>query len=122
MSNLLYYKALKQMALTNGLSHHVGAMLWRRNKLIAMETNSRRCNSSFTRYYRRGSANCAHAEMHVLLSAKPNDRLEVLRWKQSPEGIWILGMAKPCVHCQRRIKRIKLKVKYTNSSGQWERL
>ena len=107
------------MALANGQSFHLAALLWRRGKLVRIGINGR-VNRSFKRYYGSGST-CSesHAEMDALLYAEPGDYLEVIRWSAKGERT----MAKPCRFCQAWIKRIPLsRVRYTNAKGEWEYL
>jgi len=66
-----------------------------------------------------------HAEMHLLdqLKTQPNIRVERLK-------IWVcrmlsngeFSMAKPCAHCQLRLKEAGVKasrIYYTNWGGEW---
>lgn len=62
----------------------------------------------------------SHAEMVVLKQAQRGDLLEVIRWIGSnPEQP---TMAKPCKFCQDKIKRLGIRVKYTDWNGDWETL
>ena len=107
------------MALANGQDFHLAALLWRDNKLIRIGINGIRSSSSFRRFYSDGDmADCSHAEMDALQFYKPGDRLEVFRWTKNGK----LALAKPCKYCMKRIKRLKVKVRYTNSKGEWESL
>ena len=109
------------MAMNNGDAlFHLAALLWRKNKLIRIGINSKRHRPEFIRHYSKSPPSCmsAHAEMDAMLSAEPGDTLYVIRWLKSGQ----IAMAKPCKYCQQRIKRLKLKVFYTNEKGEWERL
>lgn len=107
------------MALSNGQDFHLAALLWRDNKLIRIGINGIRSSPSFRRYYSDGDiAECSHAEMDALQFYKYGDRLEVLRWTKNGN----LAMAKPCRYCMKRIKHLDVKVRYTNSKGNWETL
>lgn len=110
------------MALNNGQTFHLAALLWRRkNKLIRIGINSTRTRKEWVRFYSAvtassDSAYCGHAEMDAMRDAQPGDVLEVIRWTKDGR----ICMAKPCVHCQNRLRRLGLKVKFTNAEGEWE--
>lgn len=106
------------MAFNNGNSFHLAALLWRDNKLVRIGINGRSGNR-FRRYYRDGSvAFCSHAETDAMLRAEPGDLLEVIRWNARGQR----AMAKPCRYCQKLIRRLGVRVRYTNYQGKWEYL
>ena len=90
-------------------------MLLRGKTPIRIGINSRRTHTSAVREH----SACLHAEMDALIAAKPGDTLVVFRWtKRSAEPT----MAKPCTHCEARIKQAKIKkVFFTNWQGEMER-
>lgn len=113
--------------MNNGQAFHIGAILYRFGKIVAMGVNGICHKNSYKRYYNGSNtqlrvsplqteASCAHAEMIVLEHAQEGDHLEVMRWKKDGS----LAMAKPCRFCQKRINRLKIKVRYTNEFGEWQ--
>ena len=59
-----------------------------------------------------------HAETNVLRFALPGDELEVIRFTKT--GV---SMAKPCIHCQKKIREMKIKrCRYTDHNGEWQEL
>lgn len=122
--NALYYKAAREAALTNGGEFHHAAILWRRNKHVATGINGEKHSDRFWCYFSDTpvgescvSISC-HAEMAVLRYAKPGDLIEVMRWRN--DGT--MTISRPCHLCQIRIKRIGLRVRYTDKKGLWKRL
>lgn len=109
-------KVAKEMAMNNGHIFHLAALLWRRGKLIRIGVNSSRSHSSQLRHYDSHSDNSRHAENDALAYAKPGDYLEVIRWRADGS----IACAKPCRHCEIRIKRLGVRVRYTNYLGEWE--
>ena len=123
----MYYRAARKKALSNGDIFHIAALLFRRGKLVTIGVNSVSTRSNFFRFYtstdphhKNGSSCLAHAEMMALEFANPGDELRVVRWRRDNGE---RSVAKPCVHCQRRIDNIGgIKVYYTNSDGEWAKL
>tara|TARA_R110002020_G_scaffold66563_16_gene174999 strand:- start:128 stop:487 length:360 start_codon:yes stop_codon:yes gene_type:complete len=117
MSKLL--NKLRSLAMSNGRQYHVAAILRRKGIPIKVGTNSSKTHPFCRREYEDGTtAYQMHAETNVLRFAQPGDELEVIRFTKT--GV---SMAKPCVHCQRKIKEMKIKkVLYTNRNGEWEEL
>lgn len=118
------YRIAREMAMNNDQPFHLAALLWRgKNKLIRIGINSARGRREWVRFYSGVTTNsdrayCSHAEMDAIQDARPGDVLEVIRWTKDGQ----VTMAKPCVHCRNRIKRLGLKVRFTNYSGEWEML
>ena len=116
----MYYRA-KKLALSNGRTYHVAAILRRGGKVIRIGENTDKTHPRFKRQYKDGTwASHMHAEMNVLRFAKPGDHLEVMRFKKCSHTP---TMAKPCRFCEEQIKKIGItNVKYTNWDGEWETL
>jgi len=116
----VYYKA-KELALSNGRTYHIVAILRRRGRVVRIGENTNKTHPRFKRQYEDGSwASHMHAEMNVLRFAQPGDELEVIRFKKCDHG---LTMAKPCSLCIRHLKECGIKkVKYTNWEGKWEEM
>lgn len=118
----MQYSEVRERALNNDHTYHVAAILWRRGKPIDVFTNSHRKSPVYFRYHSvskpgrpSGSVYCQHAEMAALRSAKPGDKLEVIRFREDGS----IGCAKPCQHCEKRIKKLGLRVRYTDDEGVW---
>ena len=76
----MYYKA-KNLAMSNGRTYHLAAILRRNGKVIRIGENTSKTHPRFRRQYPDGSwASHMHAEMNVLRFAKPGDEIEVIRW------------------------------------------
>jgi deoxycytidylate deaminase len=114
----VYYKA-KNLAMSNGRTYHLAAILRRNGKVIRIGENTNKTHPRFKRQYADGSwASHMHAEMNVLRFAEPGDEIEVIRFSKY-NHLWT--MAKPCFLCEREIKKSGIKrVRYTNWSGEWE--
>jgi len=112
----VYYQA-KNLALSNGRSYHIAAILRRNGKVVRVGENTDKTHPRFKRQYPDGTwASHMHAEMNVLRFAKPGDTIEVMRFCGDR-----LAMAKPCPHCMRFMKEAGIKkVRYTNQDGEWE--
>ena len=116
----MYYRA-KKIAVNNGRTYHVAAILRRKGCVIKIGENTDKTHPRFKRQYSDGSwASHMHAEMNVLRFAKPGDELEVIRFKKYNHE---MTMARPCSLCLQEIKKSGIKsVRYTNWSGEWETL
>ena len=116
----MYYRA-KNLALSNGRTYHIAAILKRNGRVVRIGENTNKTHPRFKRQYEDGSwASHMHAEMNVLRFAQPGDELEVLRFSKCNHQ---RTMAKPCFLCEREIKKSGIKrVRYTNWAGQWEYL
>ena len=114
----VYYQA-KELALNNGRTYHIAAILKRKGKTIKIGENTNKTHPRFKRQYNDGSwASHMHAEMNVLRFAEPGDEIEVMRFSKCGNH---LTMAKPCQHCEKEIVKSGIKsVKYTNWNGEWE--
>lgn len=113
------------MARNNGHQYHFAALLWRRKKLIRTGINSAQESKSFARNFHGQPSNrfstinvayTTHAEMDALRDAQPEDRLEVIRFLLDGTE----GLARPCVYCRLRIKRIGVVTRFTNEHGEWQ--
>ena len=116
----MYYKA-KNLALSNGRTYHIAAILRRRGTVIRIGENTNKTHPRFKRQYVDGTwASHMHAEMNVLRFAQPGDELEVMRFSKYDHE---LTMAKPCMLCLDQLRKAGIKkVKYTNWNGEWEYL
>jgi|TARA_E500000331_G_scaffold282235_1_gene275881 deoxycytidylate deaminase len=116
----VYYRA-KSLAINNGRTYHVAAILKRKGKVVRIGENTDKTHPRFKRQYDDGTwASHMHAEMNVLRFAKPGDELEVIRFRKCNHQ---RTMAKPCNLCMRHLKDSGIKkVKYTNWDGEWETL
>ena len=114
----MYYRA-KELAVNNGRTYHLAAILKRDGRVIKIGENADKTHPRFKRQYRDGTwASHMHAEMNVLRFAKPGDEIEVMRFRKCNHN---LTMAKPCSLCLKQIKISGIrKVKYTNWEGEWE--
>lgn len=116
----MYYKA-KQLALNNGRSYHVAAILRRNGRVVKVGENTDKTHPRFKRQYTDGSwASHMHAEMNVLRFAQPGDTLEVMRFSKCGSHS---TMAKPCALCMNFIKQAGIKkIKYTDWAGDWSEI
>ena len=116
----MYYRA-KNLAMSNGRTYHVAAILKRKGCVVRVGENTDKTHPKFKRQYPDGTwASHMHAEMNVLRFAQPGDEIEVIRFSKCGDQ---RTMAKPCKLCQEAIKRAGIKkVKYTNWEGEWETL
>jgi len=114
----VYYRA-KNLAINNGRTYHVAAILRRRGDVIKIGENTDKTHPRFKRQYDDGTwASHMHAEMNVLRFAIPGDEIEVMRFSACGDHI---TMAKPCRLCEAEIKKSGIrKVRYTNWNGDWE--
>ena len=114
----MYYRA-RNLAMANGRTYHVAAILWRKGRIVKVGENTDKTHPRFKRQYADGSwAAHMHAEMNVLRFAKPGDEIEVLRFSKCGHE---RTMAKPCQLCEEAIKKAGIKkVRYTNWEGKWE--
>lgn len=114
----MYYRA-RSLALSNGRTYHIAAILRRNGRVIKIGENTSKTHPRFKRQYDDGTwGSHMHAEMNVLRFAQPGDVLEVMRFKKYDDK---LSMAKPCAWCMMAIKAAGIKkIKYTNWHGNWE--
>ena len=114
----MYYRA-KELAISNGRTYHLAAILRRNGRVVRIGENTSKTHPRFKRQYEDGSwASHMHAEMNVLRFAEPGDELEVMRFKKCDHEF---SMAKPCSLCMDQMKKSGIrKVRYTNWEGQWE--
>ncbi len=114
----MYYKA-KQLAVNNGRTFHIAAILRRKGKVVRIGENTNKTHPRFRRQYEDGEwAANMHAEMNVLRFAQPGDIVEVMRFSKCSHE---LTMAKPCPLCMKHLKESGIsKVRYTNWQGDWE--
>ncbi len=117
---LVYYEA-RNLALNNGRTYHLAAILRRKGRVVKIGENTNKTHPRFKRQYADGSwASHMHAEMNVLRFAQPGDEIEVLRFSKCNHQ---RTMAKPCSLCLKAIKDAGIKrVRYTNWEGNWEEL
>ena len=113
----MYYQA-KNLAINNGRTYHLAAILRRNGKVVRIGENTYKTHPRFRRQYADGSwASHMHAEMNVLRFAQPGDEIEVMRFKKCDH---VFTMAKPCRFCESEIRKAGIKkVRYTNWSGEW---
>jgi len=116
----VYYKA-KKLAMGNGRTYHIAAILKRGGRVIKVGENTNKTHPRFKRQYADGTwASHMHAEMNVLRFAQPGDEIEVMRFSKCGQH---MTMARPCALCQAEILKSGIKkVKYTNWQGEWEEL
>ena len=114
---LVYYRA-KNLALKNGRTYHMAAILRRNGDVVKIGENTNKTHPRFKRQYKDGTwASHMHAEMNVLRFAKPGDEIEVMRFSKCDHS---LTMAKPCALCMAAMRDAGIKrVKYTDWSGNW---
>lgn len=114
----MYYRA-KNLAINNGRTYHLAAILKRNGCIVKIGENTDKTHPRFKRQYDDGSwASHMHAEMNVLRFAKPGDIIEVIRFAKCDHA-WT--MAKPCSTCMNEIIKSGIKkVRYTNWEGEWE--
>jgi deoxycytidylate deaminase len=116
----VYYRA-KELALNNGRTYHLAAILRRNGKVVRVGENTNKTHPRFRRQYADGTwGSHMHAEMNVLRFAQPGDELEVIRFQKCSHQ-WT--MAKPCRVCEAEIRKSGIKrVRYTNWEGNWEEI
>ncbi len=116
----MYYRA-RNLALANGRTYHVAAILRRKGRVVKIGENTDKTHPRFKRQYEDGTwASHMHAEMNVLRFAQPGDILEVLRFKKCDHS---RTMAKPCPLCMKEIRLAGIKkVRFTNWMGEWEEI
>ncbi len=116
----MYYRA-KNLALSNGRTYHLAAVLKRNGKVVRIGANTNKTHPRFKRQYEDGSwASHMHAEMNVLRFSQPGDEIEVLRFSKCSHD---LTMAKPCSLCMNEIKKSGIKsVSYTDWEGNWVKI
>ena len=116
----MYYRA-KKIAMSNGRTYHIAAILKRNGKVVKIGENTNKTHPRFKRQYEDGSwASHMHAEMNVLRFAQPGDEIEVMRFKKCNHE---LTMAKPCSLCLKHLISSGIrKVKYTDWNGKWVEL
>ena len=116
----MYYRA-RSLALANGRTYHVAAILRRRGRVVKIGENTDKTHPRFKRQYKDGTwASHMHAEMNVLRFARPGDEIEVLRFSKCGHE---RTMAKPCALCMREIRLAGIKkVRFTNWRGEWEEI
>jgi deoxycytidylate deaminase len=114
----VYYRA-KSLALNNGRTYHVAAILIRNGRVVRVGENTNKTHPRFKRQYEDGTwASHMHAEMNVLRFSKPGDELEVIRFSKCGHE---RTMAKPCNLCMKHLVNSGItKVRYTNWDGEWE--
>ena len=115
----MYYRA-KELAMSNGRSYHLAAILRRNGRVVRVGENTCKTHPRFKRQYADGTwGSHMHAEMNVLRFALPGDELEVMRFKKCST----FSMAKPCALCTSEMRKAGIKrVRYTNWDGDWEEL
>ena len=116
----MYYRA-KELAMNNGRTYHLAAILKRDGRVIRIGENTHKTHPRFKRQYSDGTwGSHMHAEMNVLRFSRPGDEIEVMRFTKCGKH---MTMAKPCPLCEEEIKKSGIKkVKYTNWEGEWEEL
>lgn len=116
----MYYRA-KELALNNGRTYHVAAILKRKGRVVRVGENTDKTHPKFKRQYKDGTwGSHMHAEMNVLRFAQPGDEIEVMRFTKCGHH---MTMAKPCPLCEEQMRLAGIrKVKYTNWSGEWEEI
>ena len=116
----MYYRA-KELAISNGRTYHLAAILRRNGKVVRIGENTSKTHPRFRRQYPDGSwGSHMHAEMNVLRFAQPGDEIEVIRFKKCGHGF---TMAKPCPVCEQELRKAGIKkVRYTNWDGNWEEM
>ena len=116
----MYYRA-RSLALGNGRTYHIAAILRRNGRVVKIGENTNKTHPRFKRQYEDGSwASHMHAEMNVLRFAEPGDMIEVIRF-QKCDHVWT--MAKPCLLCMKHMRDSGIsKVRYTNWEGKWEEI
>lgn len=116
----MYYKA-KNIAMNNGRTYHLTAILRRNGNVIKMGENTNKTHPAFKRQYPDGTwSSHMHAEMNVLRFAKPGDTIDVMRFSPKSEE---LTMAKPCKLCMKFMREAKIKkVRYTDWDGIWQEI
>ena len=116
----MYYRA-KKLAISNGRTYHLAAILRRDGRVIRVGENTDKTHPRFKRQYKDGTwASHMHAEMNVLRFAKEGDEIEVIRWTKVCRH---RTMAKPCSLCVKHMKQAGIrKVRYTNWEGEWEEI
>tara|TARA_Y100001938_G_C7864387_1_gene317190 strand:+ start:200 stop:556 length:357 start_codon:yes stop_codon:yes gene_type:complete len=116
----VYYQA-KELAINNGRTYHLAAILRRNGKIVRIGENTNKTHPRFKRQYEDGTwASHMHAEMNVLRFAQPGDVIEVMRFSACGNRI---TMAKPCRFCETEMKISKIKqVFYTDWNGKWQKI
>ena len=77
----MYYRA-KNLALGNGRTYHIAAILRRNGRVVKIGENTSKTHPRFKRQYEDGTwASHMHAEMNVIRFAKPGDSIQVMRFK-----------------------------------------
>ena len=116
----MHYRA-RELAINNGRTYHLVAILWRKGSVVRMGENTDKTHPRFKRQYLDGTwASHMHAEMNVLRFAKPGDVIEVMRFTKCGHH---MTMAKPCAVCQAELKKSGIKkVRYTDWDGGWEEI
>jgi tRNA(Arg) A34 adenosine deaminase TadA len=116
----VYYRA-KNLALGNGRTYHVAAILKRKGRIVKIGENTSKTHPRFKRQYPDGTwASHMHAEMNVLRFAQPGDDIEVMRFSKCGHH---MTMAKPCPLCMVELRKSGVrKVRYTNWNGEWEEI
>lgn len=115
----MYYEA-KALAMGNGETFHVAAILFRGKSVIRLATNSRKTHPKQRRII-NGEFECAwiHAEVDALRWARPGDTLVVIRYGRSGN----LAVSKPCEYCMREIIRKGIRVvRYIDIDGSWKKM
>ncbi len=116
----MYYRA-KELAISNGRTYHLAAILRRNGRVVRIGENTSKTHPRFRRQYPDGTwGSHMHAEMNVLRFAQPGDEIEVIRFKKCDHGF---TMAKPCPVCEQELRKAGIKkVRYTNWDGNWEEM
>lgn len=121
-----HYETAREMAMGNDYQFHIAALLWRNGKLVSIGVCSAQQSKQAQRFYDPSQMGqeypytcmdaCLHAEMDAIRrGCKPGDRIEVIRWTKDGQR----AMAKPCVHCQAKIRAKSLICRYTGMDGSW---
>jgi tRNA(Arg) A34 adenosine deaminase TadA len=116
----VYYEA-KSLAVSNGRTYHLAAILRRNGRVVRIGENTDKTHPRFKRQYSDGSfGSHMHAEMNVLRFAEPGDEIEVIRFRKCDHA---RTMARPCPLCVVHLRKAGIKkVRYTNWNGEWEEM
>jgi deoxycytidylate deaminase len=106
--------------MANGGKFHIAAVLRRGKTFFAPRANQKRTHPAANHLKESGhTCHSIHAEHSALNRARPGDTLYVIRFLANG----LLGMAKPCTECQKKLKaRGITRVYYTNELGEWCKL
>ncbi len=109
----------------------VAAIVYK-NAIVAKASNTKKTHPFQKKYGKNSDAICLHAETNAAIRAMKAINLDdmarsdlyIARAKrESIGGKYIMGMAKPCVGCQRMIASLSIRnVYYTTDDGKIENL